>query len=97
MVGEGNAAVELIEEGVNGFVAPSASASDLADAIERVHGGGQRLRDSTAAWFASHAERLSLEGSLETVLTSYGGHDADCSAAPWGSAALALRALGNDW
>ena len=71
VAGEDNAAVELIEEGVNGFVAPSASPADLANAIERTHAGGQRLRDSTAAWFVVNARRLSLDGSLETVLAAY--------------------------
>ena len=37
-----NAAVELIEEGVNGFVAASASSEDLADAILRVEAAGPR-------------------------------------------------------
>ena len=35
-----NAATELIEEGVNGFVAPSASPEDLAAAILRVREAG---------------------------------------------------------
>ncbi len=71
--GEDNAAVELIEEGVNGFVAPSASPADLAEAITRTCAGGRALRDSTAAWFAANAKRLSLERSLEAVLAAY--HD----------------------
>jgi glycosyltransferase involved in cell wall biosynthesis len=68
-----NAAVELVEDGVNGFIAASASPDDLADAILRVERGGQTLRDSTAAWFKRHAERLSLEGSLDAVSQKYGG------------------------
>ena len=40
-----NAATELVEEGVNGFVAPSASPEDLAAAIVRVHEGGDALRE----------------------------------------------------
>ena len=59
--GEDNAATELIEDGVNGFVAPSASAEDLAEAIGRALDGGMELRRSTAAWFADNAQRLSLE------------------------------------
>jgi glycosyltransferase involved in cell wall biosynthesis len=66
-----NAAVELVEDGENGVVAPSAEPADLADAILRVHAAGPALRASTAAWFARNARRLSLEGSLETVLRSY--------------------------
>ncbi|WP_205696684.1 glycosyltransferase family 4 protein [Conexibacter sp. SYSU D00693] len=66
-----NAAVEHVEDGVNGFVAPSASPSDLADAIVRCHEGGEALRESTADWFAAHAEELSLQTSLRTVLAGY--------------------------
>jgi glycosyltransferase involved in cell wall biosynthesis len=66
-----NAAVELVEEGVNGFVASSADPEDLADAILRVHEAGPALRASTAAWYERNAKRLSLEESLETVLKSY--------------------------
>jgi glycosyltransferase involved in cell wall biosynthesis len=67
-----NAATELVEEGVNGFVAESASADDLADAILRVHEAGPALRESTAAWFADNAERLSLAHSLDVVAAAYG-------------------------
>ncbi len=66
-----NAAVELIEEGVNGFVCPSSDPDRIADAIVRAHQAGPRLRESTAAWFAANAERLSLESSLRRVLASY--------------------------
>jgi glycosyltransferase involved in cell wall biosynthesis len=71
VAGEDNAAVELVEEGVNGTVAPSASPADLAAAIERVHAGGAQLRAATCAWFAANAWRLSLEQSLGLVLASY--------------------------
>ena len=67
-----NAAVELIVEGHNGFIAPSAAPQDLAAAILRVADAGQALRDSTAAWFARNVSRLSLNGSLATVLAAYG-------------------------
>ena len=66
-----NAATELIEEGVNGFVAPSASAEDLAAAIERVRAAGPALRASTAAWYAANARRLSLADSLARVAEAY--------------------------
>lgn len=66
-----NAAVELVEEGVNGVVAESASAEDLAAAILRVHELGEPLRDSTRDWFARNAQRLSLARSLEVVAASY--------------------------
>ncbi|HEY1775117.1 MAG TPA: glycosyltransferase family 4 protein [Solirubrobacteraceae bacterium] len=66
-----NAAVELIDEGVNGFVADSVAATELAAAIVRVCEAGEPLRTSTREWFAANARRLSLESSLETVLASY--------------------------
>lgn len=72
VAGPDNAAVELVSDGENGFVTPSASAEDLAGAILRVHAAGPKLRESTAAWFASNAERVSLERSLEIALAAYG-------------------------
>ena len=69
--GPDNAAVELIEDGVNGVVAPSAAPHDLAAAILRVHEGGVALRRSTADWFTQNARRLSLESSLERILDEY--------------------------
>jgi len=72
VAGEDNAAVELVEEGRNGTIAASASAQDLAAAIERIHRGGPELRARTCAWFAEHAARLSLEQSLQQILAAYG-------------------------
>ncbi len=66
-----NAAVELIEDGVNGVLARSAAPADLAAAIVTVRDGGAPLRESTRHWFARTAPRLSLEHSLEQVLASY--------------------------
>jgi len=71
VAGPDNAAAELIEEGVNGFVAASASPEDLADAIVRVHEAGGELRTSTAEWFARNAQRLSIDASLDRVAASY--------------------------
>jgi glycosyltransferase involved in cell wall biosynthesis len=72
VAGPDNAAVELVDEGENGFVAPSASAEDLAAAIVRVCEGGSALRDASVGWFARNARRLSLAHSLEIVLDAYG-------------------------
>lgn len=66
-----NAAAELIEEGVNGFVVPSADPQEIAAAIVRVRDAGMAMRESTAAWFERNAERLSLRSSLRIVLDSY--------------------------
>jgi glycosyltransferase involved in cell wall biosynthesis len=68
-----NAAVELLDEGENGVIAASASPEDLAEAILRVRDAGPELRQRTAAWFARHAPRLSIESSLQTVLRHYAG------------------------
>lgn len=67
-----NAAVELVEEGVNGFVARDASPEALAAAIVRVHEAGPALRASTRDWFAANARRLSLGHSLDVVAAAYG-------------------------
>jgi glycosyltransferase involved in cell wall biosynthesis len=72
VAGPDNAATELIEEGVNGFVAASASSQDLAAAILRVREAGPALRESTAAWYAAHERELSLADSLERVAAAYG-------------------------
>jgi glycosyltransferase involved in cell wall biosynthesis len=69
--GDDNAATELVEEGVNGFIAVSAGPEDLAQAINRVLDGGMRLRQTTARWFGRNARRLSLESSLERVAEAY--------------------------
>jgi glycosyltransferase involved in cell wall biosynthesis len=73
VAGEDNAATELITEGVNGTIAPRSDARSIADAIVRVNEAGLDLRETTARWFAEHAESLSLESSLATVLASYRG------------------------
>src|SRR4051794_8729038 len=72
VLGEDNAAIELVEEGINGAIAPSIEPEDLGAAILRVHEGGAELRESTARWFEEHAHRLSLETSLQTVVEAYG-------------------------
>jgi glycosyltransferase involved in cell wall biosynthesis len=71
IAGEDNAATELIEDGVNGFVVPSADAGAIAAAIARVSEAGMPLRESTAQWYAENAERLSLEHSSQVVSKSY--------------------------
>ena len=66
-----NAAVELVEEDVNGVIERSADAADLAAAVERVIAAGPALRESTADWFARNAQERSLEASLAIVAASY--------------------------
>jgi glycosyltransferase involved in cell wall biosynthesis len=67
-----NAALELVEDGVNGVVARSAAPQDVAAAILRVHEGGRALRESTADWFERNGERFSVERSVQKVLQAYG-------------------------
>ena len=67
VAGDDNAAVELVEEGVNGFVAPSSDPESIAAAIAACHAGGAALRASTAAWFTRRAPELTVEGSARTV------------------------------
>jgi glycosyltransferase involved in cell wall biosynthesis len=69
--GADNAARDLVDDGVNGTVAASANADDLAEAIARVRDDGGALRVSTLDWFRRNAERLSLERSLQVVLAEY--------------------------
>jgi len=71
VAGDDNAATELIEEGVNGFVATDSSAAELATAVVNVWAGGASLRDSTHAWYTRSADRLSLAASLVTVARAY--------------------------
>jgi glycosyltransferase involved in cell wall biosynthesis len=71
VAGRDNAAVELVEDGVNGFVAPSEASEVIADAIVRCIEGGPSLRTSTAAWFARRAPELSLSRSAERLLAEY--------------------------
>jgi glycosyltransferase involved in cell wall biosynthesis len=71
-----NAATELVEHGVNGFVTPSADPAVLGEAILRVHEAGEELRASTAAWFAANAARLSLDASLDAVAAGYAAESA---------------------
>jgi glycosyltransferase involved in cell wall biosynthesis len=71
VAGPDNAAVELVEDGVNGVVADGDDPETIARAIVRIHEGGSALRESTARWFAANARRLSLEHSLQVVLERY--------------------------
>jgi glycosyltransferase involved in cell wall biosynthesis len=71
VAGDDNAAVELVEQGVNGFVAPSADPTDIAAAIVACHAGGTELRERTAGWFARRAPELTVDGSAHAVADWY--------------------------
>jgi glycosyltransferase involved in cell wall biosynthesis len=84
VAGPENAATELVADGVNGAIAPSAEPDDLAAAILRVLAGGATLRASTARWFEDNASRLRLDRSLELVVQEYGGAKAEDALQPHG-------------
>jgi glycosyltransferase involved in cell wall biosynthesis len=69
--GSENAAVELVEPGVNGFVARGRAPADLSLSILSAVREGEQLRRSTRAWYERNREALSISGSLERVASSY--------------------------
>ena len=69
--GPENAATELIEAGVNGFVAQSAEPEELADNVLEVVRRGTALRASTLEWYERRRDELSMESSLVAVEASY--------------------------
>jgi glycosyltransferase involved in cell wall biosynthesis len=60
VAGEDNAAVDLIDEGINGFVA-----------LERALDSGTALQASTRSWFARERLSRSLGGSVDEILARY--------------------------
>ena len=66
-----NAATDLIDPGVNGLIADSASPDDLASAIVEIERAGEHLRRSTAAWWLANRERLSIETGFLQILAIY--------------------------
>ncbi len=71
VAGPDNAAVELIDAGVNGYVAASVDPGDLAGAVMSVLDAGASLRDSTSEWFARNAAGHSLGASMQQVGQAY--------------------------
>ena len=69
--GPDNAATELVEEGVNGFVVADASPESLAWGIASAVSGGGSLRESTLEWYERHRDELSIDSSLGIVEASY--------------------------
>jgi glycosyltransferase involved in cell wall biosynthesis len=66
-----NAAVELIDEGVNGFVADSQSPEDLAACIVKAVRGGEALRQSTWQWAVAKGPDMTVARSMAQVLAAY--------------------------
>jgi glycosyltransferase involved in cell wall biosynthesis len=69
--GSENAATELVEDGVNGFVVETADPGAMADAIVRAVEGGSLLRTSSFEWYRARRQELSIEKSLAEVEDSY--------------------------
>jgi glycosyltransferase involved in cell wall biosynthesis len=69
--GPENAAVELIEPGVNGYVAESAAPEAIAAVVVEAVRRGPELRASTLDWYRAHADELSIESSLAEVERAY--------------------------
>ncbi len=66
-----NAATELIEPGVNGFIAVSAEPEQVAARVLDAIDAGQALRRSTLRWYREHEHELSIESSLAAVEEAY--------------------------
>jgi len=90
--GPDNAAVELIEDGVNGLVASSAEPEELAASIMRVREAGHRLRESTIEWFEQNARRLSFDESLDVLSADFAGEQRPGDQSSARSAAASLNA-----
>ena len=82
VAGPENAAAELIEPGVNGFLASSVEPTELARAIVACVEGGEELRRSTLKWYASNRKRLSLRSSLDAVEAAYAGRPSEPPTGP---------------
>jgi glycosyltransferase involved in cell wall biosynthesis len=66
-----NAATELIEPGVNGFIAASADPEQVAARLLEAIDAGLPLRRSTLRWYREHERELSIESSLTAVEEAY--------------------------
>ncbi|WP_341577873.1 glycosyltransferase family 4 protein [Microbacterium schleiferi] len=65
---EGNAATELVDDRVNGYVAASASPDDLAAAIVACVRDGDRLRDSTYQWYQDALQTRTIARTMDAIV-----------------------------
>jgi len=65
--GSDNAAIDLIVENVNGFVAPSVAPSVLAEHMVKLYMAGPELRARTHGWYREHASQLSIDASIKQI------------------------------
>ncbi|GAA4060711.1 glycosyltransferase family 4 protein [Microbacterium laevaniformans] len=78
---EGNAATELIDEGVNGYVAVDAGASALGDTIVRAVTSGPRLRETTRGWYRDAISTRTVARTIDIILHHLENQRADTSSA----------------
>lgn len=71
VAGEDNAAAELVQDGVNGFVVASADADELAGGLAAAIDGGATLRRTTLDWFDRERVEHSLSRSVDEILVRY--------------------------
>src|SRR3954447_2353423 len=71
---EDNSSTDHIAEGVNGFVVGDLTPSTLAGGVVAAWSGGRALRESTADWYAAHAEELNIATSLRRGVARYEAH-----------------------
>jgi len=67
---EGNAATELIDDAVNGVVAPTAGPTDLARSIRDVADGGDDLRRSARAWYDTAVRTRTIRRTVEGIASA---------------------------
>ena len=72
VAGPENAATELIEPGVNGFVADSPAPEEIARLLVDAVKSGERLRASTDEWYSTHRDQLSFDSSIVQLEATYG-------------------------
>lgn len=65
--GPDNSAVELVDDGENGFVAAAPTAEALAAAMLAAVQGGDALRQHTRDWWAANRTRLTISGSIDRI------------------------------
>lgn len=73
IAGDDNAAVELINEGENGFVAPAATPESLAGAIALALANNLELRQKVRSWYDANRQRLSFEHSFKKIMARLSG------------------------
>jgi len=68
VAGDGNAAVELVEDGVNGKVAASIAPDALGGAIVDVVSAGEALRKTTHDWFTEASRTKTVRATANQIL-----------------------------